>query len=208
MFEPVFGIDLTGAGGLACRRGVGRVEVEVMKRLIAAAAVVVLGGCGAGGRVSTTERVSTTAAVVVGETPERPVPVGGERTVNDWTVSVLSADLDATDQIYYDPAPGGKYALVGIEITYRGEGKSESGGEIDFHLFYSGRVQTDVGCGLMFISIPDEYEAWSEQFAGEPVRGNICFEIPEGVEGMLLVVERSGWFSDSTRRYFALPAGG
>lgn len=55
-----------------------------------------------------------------------------------------------------EPATGGKYALVEIEVTYRGEGKSESWGGIDFHLCYNGDVQTDVSCGMM-MTLPDEY---------------------------------------------------
>ena len=130
-------------------------------------------------------------------------------TVNEWNVKVLSSDLDATDQVVgenmfnSEPATGGKYALVEIEVTYRGEGKSESWGEIDFHMYYNGSVQEDVQCGLM-MTLPNEYSASQEQFSGSTVSGNICFEVPSSVDDALLVVEDSGWFSGDSQRFFSL----
>ena len=168
-------------------------------------AVIAVVGCGGSSTTQTTATSAGSATTQASATSrENPAPLGTEAQVGDWTVKVVSANLNANTAVkgaigYQDPAPGDQYVLVNLEATYNGD-KTDS--------FLVGLTYQIVGSkGNTFppaeIGIDKSIEDTNEVYKGATVSGALVFEVPsDQIDGAVLDMLPTISLNDST--YFAL----
>ncbi len=141
-----------------------------------------------------------------GLTLEMPVQAPGVlKSANGVEVVVTSITEDAwpairaANQFNDPPEEGKRFYMVTVAVAYPEGGASINVGESEFRLIGHNRVvyvPYDHSCGV----IPDELSA--ELFAGGKTEGNICFQIPIGESGLVLI-HQSG-FGFESRRFLSL----
>lgn len=134
---------------------------------------------------------------------EAPYAVGDEFTLGDWTVTIVDADVDATDAIMSEnefndpPADGRQFVMFGVEATYNGEDTGTAWLDLGFQILGSEGNTFGTGMEDMCGVIPDDLMNEGEAFPGATVSGNSCVSVPsEQIDGALLIAEPSFSFDD------------
>jgi Domain of unknown function (DUF4352) len=139
------------------------------------------------------------------------VSIGTAVRTGDIEVTVLSVDLNASDQIAQHasfpatPETGNRFVLVRVRLKAVGSGEATvQAGDSNFALTGSKNViytpyDQKARCGY---SVPDEIDA--ELFPGGIAEGNVCFQAPQDEPGLILIVEPSLGAGNADRRYVAL----
>ncbi len=148
----------------------------------------------------------TPTPVPPGGTIANAVPAGqtmvGSNGVSIRVVEVIS---DATqivldeNQFNEPPAQGNKFIMIQVEVANTSAQSSILVSEFDFELIGDNRsvyTPSNNGCGVT----PNELSG--EAFQGGKVQGNVCFEIPAGEGGLLLIHQPD--FDDKSRRFLSL----
>jgi hypothetical protein len=139
------------------------------------------------------------------------VSIGTAVRTGDIEVTVLSVDLNASDQIARQasfpatPTSGNRFVLARVRVAAVGSGEATvQTGDSNFALTGSKNVvytpyDQRARCGF---SVPDEINA--ELFPGGIAEGNVCFQAPQDEQGLILIVEPSLGAGNADRRYLAL----
>jgi hypothetical protein len=132
------------------------------------------------------------------------IPLSQVARVGNWDVKVTSfeenanATIAAADPSNPTPFSGNQYVVVGLEVTYRGEGTSTA---FDFSfagLNGAGEDNSFYGaCG----TVPNALDDTATVAKDQTITGNICFDVPIGdVPSFQLQVE--DFFSDADPSIF------
>lgn len=125
-------------------------------------------------------------------TRDNPVPMGSTISGEDWDITVLSFEADATAQVVEsrmfndEPQDGNVYALIEAEATYTGEDSSSPWLEIDF-VFVSESGNTFRGTESMALAPEPSFMDIGELYNGASGTGYEVLEIPGGEDGLLRV---------------------
>ncbi len=132
-------------------------------------------------------------------TRENPLPLGSVIEGDEWTVTINSIDLDATDTVmganqFNDaPAEGDVYILINYTVTYTGDdpdGQMPAMVGIDY---VTGGGNTVDELGTMAVA-PDAIDSLSALYNGASATGNEAIAVPTPVDGVLAV--SPGMFDD------------
>ena len=137
-----------------------------------------------------------------GFTLDNPLSAGEVLHGSDGTeVRVLGVIEDARRQVaeenqFNDPPKEGKhFYMISVEVSYPSGSGSITVSDSDFSLIGANRVvydPFDYDCGV----IPNGLDG--EVYGGGRIQGNICFEIPEG-EGGFILIHEPGYGAESRR---------
>ncbi len=115
-------------------------------------------------------------------TRENPLPLGTEVSSGDWTVTVNSVDLDATDDVLAEnqfneaPEDGQTYILVSITAEYIG---SDSEGDMPWasveYVSPEGNTFTE---GDAAIVAPEAFDSLTTLYEGASETGNVALQVP------------------------------
>src|SRR5262249_42558517 len=120
-----------------------------------------------------------------GSTTANPIPLGQAATFYDgWVVRIVSATIDATDQIVaipgnYRPPPGAQYTMVNLSATYTGGGSAV----LDPATIYVGDRFAAIGTrnypyGYCPEKLPPPVLTFSiVVYSGQTESGNVCYLI-------------------------------
>ena len=150
-----------------------------------------------------------------GFTIDDPLPAGEVLTGSDGTeIRVLGIVENAWQQIAEEnsfnnpPEDGMRFFMVRLEVAYpSGASGSVDVSGIDFSLIGDNRVihgglQSTLGCGVIPDALGGEYGLGQEIFPGGRVEGNVCFQIPEDEDGLILIHEPG--YRTEPRRFLSL----
>ena len=165
--------------------------------------------------VPTATPAPTATPVPIGYSLDNAVPAGGTLIGSDGTeILVVGIIPDARQQIAEEnqfndpPAEGNQFYMISVEVVNPPGNEPITVTNLDFKLIGDNRVvytAFENRCGLIPDALGDGLG--TEIFGGGRVQGNICFEIPEG-EGGLLLIHEPGLFGfglgDRSRRYLRL----
>lgn len=134
-------------------------------------------------------------------TRENPYPLGSEITSGDWSVTVNSVDLEATDAVLSEnpineePASGHTYILVNITAEYTG---SDAQGATPWASVAYVSDDGNTFDPLDSVTVaPEAFDRSSALYEGASASGNIALEVPsDAVETGTLRVE-PGMLSDA-----------
>ncbi|MGQ7788077.1 hypothetical protein [Nesterenkonia sp. K-15-9-6] len=133
-------------------------------------------------------------------TRPNPYPLGSEITTSDWTVTVNSVDLDATDAVLAenpfneDPEEGHAYILVDLSVQYIGD--DPAGDTPMVSVDYVSAEGNTFRASDMLTVAPDSFDSMSTLYEGATTTGNIAIHVPaDGVEDGVLKVS-PGFFAD------------
>lgn len=135
-----------------------------------------------------------------GSSRDAPLPLGSSATSGDWTVTVNSVNLDATQAVTdanmfnSPPSEGNVYILVNATATYAG---TDPQGESPMTTisYVSPDGQTFDGLTDMAVA-PEAFDLMSPLYEGASTTGNFVLSVPAAsiTDGRLAV--RPGVFSD------------
>ena len=153
-------------------------------------------------------------AIDVGLSPALPVPVGESlRTTDDWEVTFLSVDLDASapvvamDPANVEPPPGYVYFLARVRATWVGMGATERTMSNAFQGWARFQIVTDDGfrhttydpsCGTLALPLQD----FSVQH-GESLNGYLCWVVPSTLVDAVVLVDDTLVGDGDDLRWFA-----
>ncbi len=154
----------------------------------------------------------STPASGPGSSRTEPADLGDAVDIGDLRVTLMSADVDAADQLETlsdfpsTPEPGKRIVLVRVKVEHIGTEPDETIQvyESDYKITGSKNVlyssyDEGVSCGF----IDDTLQG--EMFPGGVIEGYVCFQVPSEETGLLLMGEPSyGFGSSNSRRFFAL----
>lgn len=129
-------------------------------------------------------------------TRTNPYPLGTAISSKDWTVTVNSFEVDATEKVmeenpYNDePAAGTTYALVNVTATYTGD---TSGTPMEITVSYVTAGGNTINTYDATVIGPDAL-ASNELYTGASATGNVFLQIPKDDAGALRV--RPGIIAD------------
>lgn len=134
---------------------------------------------------------------------DAPLAAGSTVEIGDWSLSVASIELDATEaimgvnQFNKEPADGFQHALLTIEGTYNG---SETGAlwlDVTAGIWADGAFYDRTSCSSVVDGSLTEAPDVSD---GGTASGSMCIEIPSDAESHVVYVEDFMSFDDE--RYF------
>ena len=102
------------------------------------------------------------------------------------------------NQFNEPPAKGNRFYLITVEVASVSGSGSITVSESDFKLIGDNRAVYRPSCGV----IPDGLGG--EIFVGGRTAGNICFQIPEGEDGLVLIHQAFYSFEPGDRRFLSL----
>ncbi|GAA1824810.1 hypothetical protein GCM10009771_25250 [Nesterenkonia flava] len=151
--------------------------------------------------VAGTEEEEEVAGSPDGEgTRENPYPLGAEISSGDWTVTINSVDLDATDAVMAEnqfndaPADGHLYLLVNVTAQYTGNDPEGSMPWVTVE--YVSPQGNTFDAAESFAVAPDALDSTGTLYEGASATGNIALSVPaEEVEAGVLSV-RPDLFSE------------
>ena len=137
-----------------------------------------------------------------GFTLDDPLPAGEVLIGSDGTeIRVLGIIPDARRQVAEEnsfndsPEEGMRFYMIHLEVVYPADASgSVNVAAWDFSLIgdnrvvYAGLVNS-ISCGVIPKPLGGEFGGGHEVFAGGRVEGNVCFEIPEAEDGLILIHE-------------------
>lgn len=135
-----------------------------------------------------------------GSTRESPLPLGSTVTSKDWTVTVNSVNLDATQaladaNLFNQPATEGHiYILVNITATYTGDDPQGSS-PMTSVTYISPDGNTYDGLTDMAVA-PDSFDLLSPLYQGASTTGNRALSVPADAVADGRIALRAGPFSD------------
>lgn len=154
-----------------------------------------------GGDVTVEQPVTEGAAEGASEEPatpaegtrENPYPIGTAITQGDWTVTVNSVNLDATqlladENLFNEAAPEGTtYILVNLTSTYNG---TKADGDYPFvSLEYVTPGGNTVSMTDTFAVAPEPFDLMTTLYEGASTTGNMALAVPtEGIADGVLTV--------------------
>jgi hypothetical protein len=126
-------------------------------------------------------------------TRANPYPIGSAITQGDWTVTINSVNLDATDEVtsanMFNDAPdaGSVYILVNITATYIGPDPDGESSWTSVNYVTAGGNTIDGSA--KFISAPDSFDSLSTLYEGASITGNQALQVPAdtAADGVLAV---------------------
>ena len=143
--------------------------------------------------------------IPLGTALDNPVVAGGLLSGANGTEIVATGVMEnawevvrAENQFNEAPAEGNRFYLITVEVAYVSGSGSIGVSESDFKLIGDNRVVYRPSCGV----IPDELGG--EIFVGGRTRGNVCFQIPEGEDGLVLIHQSLFSFEPGDRRFLSL----
>lgn len=139
-----------------------------------------------GGDISAEQPVEDEAqAFVAGQddvgTRPNPHPIGTAITQGDWTVTVNSTTLDATEAVlaanmFNDPpAEGNVYLMANITATYNGDDQQGETPWVTLQ-YVTGGGNTISSSDAMIVE-PESFDSLSPLYPGASTTGNIAFEV-------------------------------
>ena len=163
-------------------------------------------------KVALLARGTLASAVVIpvgGRT--NPIARGQSGDLNDgWRLSVVSVTPDATKAILAEnrfndqPSAGAQFYMVRIRFTRTGDGPKSFSPTGRLRLLGSANVPYSTfnnSCGV----IPDGLNLKSsEAYPGGTIEGNLCWQVPSGEAGSLVMYDESGFGNSASRVFFAL----
>lgn len=129
-----------------------------------------------------------------------PFPLGTPIIEGDWTVTVNSVALAATEQILAEnpfndpPEDGQEYILVNATITYDGDDPDGSFATAMFE--YVSTEGNTINTFDNLVVAPDSLDAMTTLYAGGSVTGNIAFAVPSATAGDGVIAVRAEVLSD------------
>ncbi|MFD3596176.1 hypothetical protein ACFWU5_25940 [Nocardia sp. NPDC058640] len=142
-------------------------------------------------------------------TREKPVPLGETFDVGeDWQVSVISVDTNATDDVLAEnqfndpPASGRQFVIIRTAAKYVGEETGLPWIDLDYQFYGSKGNTYDTGdsCGV----IPDSLNDVDELYPDAGDEGNVCFSVPaDQIDKGAVIVEES-WTMNDSKTFFAI----
>lgn len=145
-----------------------------------------------------------------GESRRQAVALGDTVTTGDMSITVVGVNLDAAGELTAEddfvdpPAEGNRYVLVTVRVEHVGEGEETiSVSASDYELTGSNNVvydtfDEDSRCGFF------SGEISGEMFPGGVVEGDVCFQVPAGETGLILIASPFVSFDDDDKRYLKL----
>ncbi|TQO19119.1 hypothetical protein FB472_0657 [Rhodoglobus vestalii] len=126
-------------------------------------------------------------------TRANPYPIGSAITQGDWTVTINSVNLDATDELLEDnmfndaPDAGSVYILVNMTATYNGT--DPDGDSVWATVNYITADGNTIDGLAKFISAPEPFESLSTLYEGASITGNQALQVPAdtAADGVLAV---------------------
>ena len=115
---------------------------------------------------------------------ENPLPLGTDVTSEEWTVTVKSVDLDATEKILsenkytQEPKPGNVFILLDMTITYTGDDPAGSSAFFADIAYVSPSGNTFNEMVYLYDS-PDELDRTQTLYNGASVSGKLALEVPK-----------------------------
>lgn len=129
-----------------------------------------------------------------------PYPIGTAITQGDWTVTVNSTTLDATQAISNEnpynevPVEGNQYLLANVTATYNGD---DPQGEMPFfELEYVTVDGNTVNSYDHSVVTPNEIDSYSALYTGASTTGNIAFQVPSATAGEGSFAVKASLFGD------------
>ncbi|GAA2022675.1 hypothetical protein WDZ16_12825 [Pseudokineococcus marinus] len=110
-------------------------------------------------------------------------PVGTERPVGDYRVTLLSLDPDATDEavggnFFNEPPTNGAYAIARVRATYTGNDEGNVSYDTSMHVNGTDGVQyTDYDCAA---TLEDGVYSAPTLNNGGTAEFSLCFDVPPG----------------------------
>lgn len=123
-------------------------------------------------------------------TRENPAALGSAVVGKDFTVTVNSVNLNATDAIHaaneFNDAPdaGMTYALVNVTITYTGKDSSYAAEALIAYVSADGKVYNEFDKAVLG---PEPSIGIDELYTGASTTGNIVIQIPAAGDGLIRV---------------------
>ncbi len=144
-----------------------------------------------------------------GTSREEAVPPGKTVQASDLEVTLLDADLDATEaalaqnEFNEPPVAGSRYVVMRVRVRHAGAAPDTvQVSTSDFKLTGSRNVLYDgfgdTSCGFI------DGEIGGEMFLGGELEGIVCFQIPQDETHLILVAQPFVSFEDADRRFLAL----
>lgn len=126
-------------------------------------------------------------------TRANPYPIGSAITQGDWTVTINSVNLDATDELLQDnmfndaPDAGSVYILVNMTATYNGT--DPDGDSAWARVNYITVDGNTIDGTSKFISAPEPFDSLSTLYEGASITGNQALQVPADTasDGVLAV---------------------
>lgn len=125
-----------------------------------------------------------------------PLPIGSTVENDDWTVTINSVDLDATDKVMAEnqfndePGDGNVYILINVTATYTGDDGDGETPWVSIDYVTSGG-NTFAGSDSMAVA-PDQFDSFETLYNGASTSGNMVIEVPaDGVANGTLAVNPS-----------------
>ncbi|MHA2790145.1 DUF4190 domain-containing protein [Corynebacterium sp. S7] len=141
-----------------------------------------------------------------GASRENPLPLGSTIESDEWSVTVNSVDLNATDAVMaenpYNDAPeeGSSYILVNITATYKG---SNPQGEYPWTTVkYVTPEGTTINSYDTFAVVPEEFDDVSTLYSGGSTTGNEAFVVNTATAADGVLAVDVDMFSDT--KFFAV----
>jgi hypothetical protein len=142
------------------------------------------------------------AAGADGTGPESPLPAGSTVEVGDWSLTLASAELDATDaimevnQFNEAPADGFQQALLTIDGAYNGTETGTLWLDIEVGVWADGVFYDSTSCTNV---VENDLMDASDVSGGGTASGAVCVEIPSDAEAPVAYFEDFLSFDEERR---------
>ncbi|WP_456286706.1 DUF4352 domain-containing protein [Microbacterium sp. JZ70] len=133
-------------------------------------------------------------------TRENPAPLGSAVSGDEWTVTVNSVTLGATDAVLAEnminqpPAEGEEYILVGVTATYTGQ---DEGMAAEVQIEYVTPDGVSIAGYDTIAVAPDALDTLATLYSGAQVTGNVVLAVPSATAASGLIAVTPGLFADT-----------
>ncbi len=135
------------------------------------------------------QQPSTPSTGSASGTRDNPNSIGSELVTSEWTITVNSVDMDATDYLISEDSyleqelgSGMKYILVDLTATYTGEETGMAYDVMTDFVSSKGQVYNEV-----YAYFPDRWGDISEVYPGGELNGRVALVIPEDEVGVIRI---------------------
>ncbi|MGO3832590.1 MAG: DUF4352 domain-containing protein [Microbacteriaceae bacterium] len=137
---------------------------------------------------------------------DNPYPLGESYTDGDWTVTVNSVDLNATEAIAAEnpfndePEDGNVYVMVNVTVAYDGD---NGDGEMPTAIFeYVTADGNSIDSYSHMAVEPDALDSMATLYQGASTTGNISFSVPGDAAGEGTIAVKAHMMGD--KAFFAV----
>ncbi|MGK9220529.1 hypothetical protein KXR78_07110 [Microbacterium barkeri] len=133
-------------------------------------------------------------------TRENPAPLGSAVSGDEWTVTVNSVTLGATDAVLAEnminqpPAEGEEYILVGVTATYTGQ---DEGVAAEVQIEYVTPDGVSIAGYDTIAVAPDALDTLATLYSGAQATGNVVLAVPSATAASGLIAVTPGLFADT-----------